>query len=257
MRGIDTDNYDGAIPVSHFKMLHDEHDVRFNIIGLEAGMPFAKLQRENSNAAGIETPISYRFLYWDDRDLERMKQAASFGQPVAIDCEYGTGMPGGPSATEDRIWTARDVLKAEGMYWGIYTGQWWWPGNTRNSQAFKDDPLWVAAYPFGAQKLPPKDWIVTEFGVTFGGWTEATIWQYADVCYGDDLGPWALDLNAWNPAKLPRKDGPMQPTKEQALDALIKAGAIIIAGDRSLEELSPTDIAALDWITTTAKGPRA
>lgn len=260
MRGIDTDNYDGDIPFEHFTMLHDDYGVRFNIIGLEAGTPYAQSQRARSNAAGIETPLAYKFLYWTPDDLERMKRAAGFGLPIAIDCEYGGGMPGGPDATVERIADARELLKSEGLYWGIYTGAWWWPGMTRNSTLFAGDPLWHGAYPYGAGKLPPIDYRPTDFRVAYGGWTEATIWQYADVCYGDELGPWALDLNEWNPAKLKPEEGPgmKQPTLEEALTALVNAGAIMAtpAPGRSLEELSAADIAALEWIVATAKGPR-
>lgn len=198
MRGIDTDNYDGDIPVAHFQRLHDVYGVRFNIIGLEAMEPYAASQAANSLAAGIAVPLHYKFLYWRDDDLERMKRASGFGRPVAIDCETGNGMPGGPAATVERILQARDVLKAEGQYWGIYTGQWWWPENTGNSQAFASDPLWHAAYPFGGGNLPPQLYIPTDFSVGYGGWTRATVFQYADTCYED--ASWHLDLNAWNPA---------------------------------------------------------
>ena len=56
VRGIDSDNYDGVVPESHFRMLHDTRDVRFNIIGLEARMPFADMM----------------YLLWDD-DSETME----------------------------------------------------------------------------------------------------------------------------------------------------------------------------------------
>lgn len=257
MRGIDTDNYDGAIPVGHFEMLHRDYGIDFNIIGLEALMPFAQSQRESCEAAGIAVPLAYKFLYWTDNDLDRMARACAFGKPIAIDCEYGNGMAAGKAATVERIAQARELLIREGLYWGIYTGAWWWPGATGNSRDFAGDKLWHAAYPFGAQVLPPPDYVHQNFAVNYGGWTEATIWQYADVCYGDEAGPWALDLNEWNPARMPPQEGagmPTQPTLEAALVALVNAGAIMAAGTRNLTELSAADIAALEWVVATAKG---
>lgn len=253
MRGTDTDNYDGPIPENHFRLLKEQYGVDFNIIGLEAQMPFALDQKRNAEAAGIEVPLAYKFLYWQDNDLERMKQAAGFGLPIAIDCEYATGMAN-PEATVERIQQAKDLLISEGLYWGIYTGQWWWVPQTANSEAFKNDNLWHAGYPWGGGNLPPVEYRPNNFVVNYGGWVQSTIWQYADVCYGDELGPWALDLNAWNPAK--RKEQPMpepQPTEVEALRALVNAGAIIVSGVGNLEGLSAKDKSALKWIVETAK----
>lgn len=264
MRGIDTDNYDGPIPVEHFEMLHRDYGVDFNIIGLEASMPYAFTQRQASEAAGIRVPLAYKFLYWTPNDLARMLDACRFGKPIAIDCEFAGGMAGGPGATVERIGQARELLKREGLYWGIYTGSWWWDPMTGDSQDFAGDQLWHAAYPFNRPGrppvLPPADYMPSDFSVNYGGWTQATIWQYADVCYGDELGPWDLDLNAWNPALLKPEEGTAmnQPTLEEALTALVNAGAIMAtpAPGRSLEELTAKDVASLEWIVATAKGPR-
>lgn len=198
VRGMDSDNYDGDVPESHFKKLHDQYGVSFNIIGLEARMPFALSQRQHAEAAGIVVPFTYKFLYWRDDDLDRMKEAAGFGLPVAIDCE--AAVPGWSHAqVVGRISQAKDLLIREGQYWGIYTGEWWWPGNTGNSTLFAGDKLWHAAYPYGAGKLPPESFLPTEpFKVNYGGWTKADVHQYADVCYGDNDGPWDFDMNAAN-----------------------------------------------------------
>lgn len=192
-RGIDTDNYDGDIPVSHFQRLHDRYAVRFNIIGLEARTPFAQAQRDNCEAAGIVVPFTYKFLYWTDDDLERMRAAAGFGLPVAIDCEAATSW----SATRvlERIALAKEVLVREGRYWGIYTGAWWWPGNTADSHLFSGDRLWHAAYPYGPGVLPPESYLPDlNTNVVYGGWGRPTIHQYADACYED--ASWHLDMNA-------------------------------------------------------------
>ncbi len=197
LRGIDTDNYDGAVSVARFRNLYDNHGVRFNIIGLEAGMPYAQVQKDNAIAAGLLVPFAYKFLYWDGNDLDRMKKAASFGVPIAIDCEYATDWD--PKMVVHRIHEAKDALVAEGMYWGIYTGAWWWPAKTNNNQDFADDPLWHAAYPFGDGVLPPEGWLPDGLHVDYGGWQAATVMQYADVCYDEPT----FDMNAWQVDDVP------------------------------------------------------
>lgn len=190
VRGVDTDNYDGDIAVDRFSSLGLYHSVAFNIIGLEAMMPYARVQYDNSIASGLTVPCGYKFPYWKDDDLERMKGAAGFGIPVAIDCEWQTGMPGGVEATVERIHQCKDLLVSEGLYWGIYTGEWWWVPYTGNCEDFKDDNWWHAAYPYG-NKLPPEDYL-PDFTINYGGKTQATIRQYADCCY-DEPG---FDMNA-------------------------------------------------------------
>ena len=72
IRGVDTDNYDQVVSVERFRKLHDNHGVRFNIVSLERGGPYAPSQKANAEAAGIVVPAGYRFLYWDSFDMERM-----------------------------------------------------------------------------------------------------------------------------------------------------------------------------------------
>ncbi len=195
LRGTDSDNYDGDIPTAHWQKLHDQYGVRFNIVGLEAGMPFAAAQRDRALQAGIDTPFAYKLLYWTQNDLERLKAAAGFGKTIALDCEWQQGMQQGWGATIERIHQAKDLLMAEGLYWGIYTGSWWWVPNTGNCLDFKGDHLWNAHYSFGDGVVPPVDWLPSDFTVDYGGWTKAEVYQYADACYED--GPWHLDLNAY------------------------------------------------------------
>lgn len=207
--GIDTDNYDGDISVARFKHLYDL-GVRFNIIGLEAGEPYAKAQQQNSLAAGILVPFAYKFLYWKDDDLDRIKQAAQFGLPVAIDVEYGDGMPSGVVATVQRIADARQILIDAGAYWGIYSSQSEWQRLTGNSQAFAGDKCWSANYPYNA--LPPVGYL-PDFShfPAFGGMV-GKVWQFSDKCY-DEL---TFDMNAmeeYGPMNL-NADGSMRVVAE-------------------------------------------
>ena len=205
IRGTDSDNYDGIVPIEHFEKLRTQYGVRFNIIGLEARMPYAYQQREACELAGIDVPFAYKFLYWQTNDLERLREACGFGKPIALDCEYGTNWD--PDRIVTRIHEARDLLLSEGLYWGIYTGSWWWP-KTGDTHDFATDRLWHAAYPFG-NGLPPLHYLPTSLDVDYGGWVRATVQQYANNCYED--GPWAFDLNAMEEVVLPPPPPPPPP----------------------------------------------
>lgn len=187
--GIDTDNYDGDISVARFQHLYSL-GVRFNIIGLEAGEPYAKAQWQNSVAGGLNVPFAYKFLYWRDDDLDRMKQAAQFGLPIAIDVEYENGMAGGLAATVQRIADARQILIDAGVYWGIYSSQSEWQRLTGNSQAFAGDKCWTANYPYKA--IPPVGYL-PDFNSfpAFGGMV-GKVWQFSDQCYDEPT----FDMNA-------------------------------------------------------------
>lgn len=188
IRGIDTDNYDGDVSVERFRNLYDNHSVRFNIIGCQVGddgKNYTNNQKANSLKAGLVVPYHYEFLYWNDNDIGRLQRAAGFGLPVLIDCE--TERQGwGSQQYVERIHQGKEALIREGLYGGIYTGEWWWPGHTGNCQDFKNDVLWHAAYPFGSKHLPPEEYVL-DFNTfhPYGGWTQPTIWQYADVCYDE------------------------------------------------------------------------
>lgn len=194
--GADTDNYDGDISVDRFRRFYGNGG-RFNIIGLEAEMPFALPQRDNSEAAGLVVPFGYKFLYWQDDDLDRMKEAAEkFQRPIAPDIEYGNGMPGGVEATVERMAQAKDLLVSLGLFWGWYSSVTEWQRLTGNTQRFAGDRGWTANYPFaklgGPPVLPPRDYLpdLSTFQ-SFGG-TTLEVLQYADTCY--DEPTW--DMNA-------------------------------------------------------------
>ncbi len=255
VRGVDADNYDGPIPVAHYQKLHDLYGVRFQILGLEAYQPYAAIQRDNGQAGDVPTQFGYKFLYWQDNDFERMKQAAGFGLPVAIDVEYGDGMPGGPMATVERILQAKDVLIAEGLYWGQYSSVYKWGRLTHGTMALAGDNGWSANYPFnrisGPSVLPPVDYLpdLTTWPA-FGG-TIVKVAQYADVCYED--GPWHLDLNCM----LMEDNVPppiTQPTLLEALEALVKAGAIMSAGNQNLADLDEVSKNAIRWVAEQVGG---
>lgn len=193
-RGIDLDNYDKAVSVERLKTLHDNYSVGFAIIGTQVGNDganYTAVQKTNSIAAGLDVPYHYEFLYWDNNDLVRLQRAAGFGLPVLIDCET-TSPSWIPEQYVERIHQGKETLIKEGLYGGIYTGEWWWPATTRNCTDFKDDVLWHAGYPYGNGKLPPENYTV-DFSTfhPYGGWTVPTIWQYADTCYGES----GFDMN--------------------------------------------------------------
>lgn len=191
--GVDTDNYDGAVSVDRFRRLYAQ-GARFNIVSCEnsTANPNVTIPQANaSKEAGLAVPFSYKFPYWTPNDIEGMKRAAGFGFPVLIDCETETTWT--PERVVNRIHECKDALLAEGRYGGIYTGEWWWPGHTRNCQDFVGDIFWHAAYPFGAGKLPPADYLPPLTNtLRYWGNTAPHIWQYADVCYGEPT----FDMNA-------------------------------------------------------------
>lgn len=225
VRGIDSDNYDGPVPASHYKRLYDEYAVRFNILGLEARQPYVEAQKQASAEAGLWVPFGYKFLYWVPTDLENMKQACRSQLPIAIDCERTTNWE--PGRVLNRILQAREALLAEGLYWGIYTGKPWWQQYTGDAPIPEGDSLWHASWPYGEGILPPPTYLPeSDYSVKpalfylpdmigvgpYGGRHYAQCWQYANVCYLDDLGEWDFDMNAmWMDGAAPPSPPPEQP----------------------------------------------
>ena len=67
------------------------------------------------------------------------------------------------------IRTAVDVTTAMGYAPGIYTAEWWWRPGASNSTEWAHLPLWNAEYDGDPETL----------AVNYGGWTKATMKQYA------------------------------------------------------------------------------
>lgn len=135
----------------------------------------------------------YVFVYWTIGDYrlldDAMKLAREWGLKVWLDCEWHlTGYPGtgthapAPNVILSMIHNYKSYL-AE-TYQGIYTGRWWWPTYTGNSQDFAGDPLWHANYG------PMPDAVFAGF-IPYGGWTRPVIWQYSS----DGPGSVVADLN--------------------------------------------------------------
>jgi hypothetical protein len=193
-RGTDTDNYDGPVSVDRFVALKAK-GYDFVIVGAQIGNDgrnYTQSQINNARVAGVAVPAVYELLYWDNRDLTRIEHAKSFGLPVWLDCEYQIGVLQ-PSFIIHRIEEAVAYLGDKCA--GIYTGSWWWKPSTSNSERFSHLPLWHAAYPYGAQTLPPMGF-VPDFNnfAAYGGWKKPTVWQYADVAPGEP----SFDSNAWD-----------------------------------------------------------
>ena len=168
MKGLDVSNFTGNIGTSKATELKAA-GFDFAIVGAQIdaqGHSFTQNQIDDLRAGGLEVKGVYELLYWDDRDMQRMDHAMSFGLPVWVDCEWQALLS--PADTAARIKAAVDHL---GSYLaGIYTGRWWWVPSTGDSQAFRDLPLWHAEYrpdPFASF-------------THYGGWGEPTIWQYSD-----------------------------------------------------------------------------
>lgn len=244
IRGIDSDNYDGPVPGGHYRRLHDEFAARFNILGLEAGMPYVTQQRVASLDAGLDVPFGYKFLYWQPSDLERMKQACAAQLPIAIDCEHPTNW--GAGQVEERILQAKDLLLLEGLYWGIYTGRPWWQQHTNDSIFLDRDRWWHASYPFGDKpptNLPPVEYPFDRIGdeqlryalmpgiKNYGGHDRCEVWQYANTCYLDELGEWDFDMNVMWVPDAPEPGRPLDVDEE--LRKLIGVGSRI-EGDLSI-----------------------
>jgi hypothetical protein len=238
IRGIDTDNYDDIITVSHFQMLHDVYGVVFNIIGLESRQQFAKSHQQNGYQAGIDNPFCYKFLYGAANDIERLKVAAGFGKPLAVDIEAELNM--GVQANIQRMHEAKEALLQEGLFWGWYSSPNFWQVKTNNTMDFAGDKGWSATYPFNG--LPPVNYL-PDFSnfPSFGGLLNE-VWQYSNKCYGDELGPWDLDMNAYEGPPVPA------PVARQWLYGDERAG---------IEARGPQQVTWNNWIEVDILGDEA
>lgn len=140
--------------------------------------------------AGIAVPAFYGLPYFgspsgEARDISwAIENCLILGVPrVWIDCEIDAkeiGFTDDQGATPARrVRVIREMvaaIEAAGLSAGIYTGAWWWPGQTGNSTEFAHLPLWHAAYPVDGSAIRT---------VSYGGWSEVAIHQYTssfNVC---------------------------------------------------------------------------
>lgn len=79
------------------------------------------------------------------------------------------------------------AIEAAGYEAGIYTGRWWWLQYAGDPQEFSHLPLWPSIYDGDADKA-------VGF-VPFGGWSVATMKQYAGTSSLGGIG--GLDLDAY------------------------------------------------------------
>ncbi len=150
--------------------------------GVILGTQFPNITRSQAAtcmSGGLPVDALYVFVYWDSEDERRLRDAVQLASElhlgVWLDCEWTrTGFPGSgaPPIPVHLVTLIRKYKEFLGeSYAGIYTGGWWWPGYTANSQEFSGDPLWHAAY----QTTEPN---FDDFRA-YGGWTRPTIWQYS------------------------------------------------------------------------------
>lgn len=198
--------YDGDVSPGRFRHLADTYGVRFAIVGCQVGLDgknYTRDQMQSAMDAGLVVPAVYEFLYWNDSDLNRIRRATQYGRPVYLDVETYT--PWGGSAVVNRIAEARDYLKSEGLYGGLYSNLNWWQTYTGNSQQFAGDNGWVANWPYaktnGTPVLPPVNYLPDPAGMESFGGLKPVVWQYADTCYDEpsfDMN--SMDLAAIEPA---------------------------------------------------------
>lgn len=136
----------------------------------------------------------------------------------------------------------RTLIQAAGYLFGIYTGYYVWRDRTGDSQEFKDAPLWFADYLYDGLPTPgaTPTYMPTKLP---GGWTTVRYWQYQNTTF---FGGRQVDMNIEQAQDVPAVV--TQPTLEQALVALVRAGTIMAAGDQNLADLDTTSKNALRWI---------
>ncbi len=140
--------------------------------------------------AGIDILGFYGLIYFGSpygvtRDTKWAIQLAKrFGvERVWLDCEidgkaigFTDAVTPTPASRVNEIRECVKLVEDAGLKCGIYSGSWWWPGNTGNTTEFSRLPLWHAGY------LNDGSAIKT---VNYGGWTDVSIHQYTsslNVC---------------------------------------------------------------------------
>lgn len=212
-QGIDISNF--TSPLTAEQVAFIEANCSFAIIGLQsAGIALA----QQSQLQNVQR------MYYVDK-LGRNLAIPEPDAVVAIDIESGCFTDDGDVVSE----IATEI--AHGLQVAVYGNRNSIPPVIGDSTALALYPLWYADY------RDPGDW--SSF-VPFNGWAKPWIWQYSS---GGEFGI-NCDLDEEEDVPTPIT----QPTEEQALEALIKAGAIIIAGDQNLADLDEVSKNAIRWV---------
>lgn len=206
IQGLDISNYTG--PVDGKLDCYYDAGVRRFIVGCQ-NMAIARGQIEAIQRDGrFAIDGTYAFLYWGRDTLGQTQNAIALAQSyglkrVWLDCEDATE---GFSAFQiiQMIGDCQALVESSNLECGIYTGAYWWMGATDNSAFFNDLPLWYASY-WDDRRIRQN--------VNFGGWTLATVHQYAstpELCGRNE------DRNVW----FDEEDPPMTPAETEEMAAL-------------------------------------
>lgn len=198
-----------------------------------AGYPVGKTREQIQQclAAGL-TVDAYVWLWFDYgvKDIER-KLALLDGLPIRqlwLDVEDSAAVRYDQATKEAKIADALAACDARpvtsGERTGIYSGRWFWADRryAGNTAAFSDRLLWDADY---------DDLVDTGGFVSYGGWTERAIKQYAGS------QPDGTDLNVLSAAEAERLHGgsddvtdPERQAMQATIDSLVNSLGYI-AGD--------------------------
>ena len=128
---------------------------------------------------GIDVIGTYAFLYFGLDTIGQTQAAIDVAlargvNTVWLDCE-STGendAASGPPQRVAELAACVQMVEAEGLTCGIYTGGWWWPSEMDNSTLFSMRPLWHSEYGLNDGTTPPVE------AVAYGGWAKVAIHQY-------------------------------------------------------------------------------
>ena len=177
-RGIDISRYQGSPDWSAVK----GDGIEFVIISTGDGKgtnPLWTSQAQGAQAVGIEVSL-YHFLRFGVPPVEqaalmqsRWSEALANGihpKRYWLDVE-DTETKG----TLDRVsWLKEIEAGISGIPSGVYTARWYWPEYMGNTAEFSHLLLWDAGY-------VPTEPTADGRPVSYGGWTEAAIWQWSST----------------------------------------------------------------------------
>lgn len=142
------------------------------------GQAADKLQSAGIDILGFYALIYFGSAFGVTRDTRwAIELAQRFGvERVWLDCEtdgkdngFTDAVTPTPAERVQQIRLCVAMVESAGLKAGIYTGGWWWPGNTGNTTEFSRLPLWHAAYFATGTQIRTVD---------YGGWTDVAIHQY-------------------------------------------------------------------------------